>query len=66
MDLTRTVWKRSSYSGSNEGLCVEVATTVPGIIAMRDSKNPSGPALILTPAQWTAFLDDIKKGRVAC
>ncbi|MGP3946765.1 MULTISPECIES: DUF397 domain-containing protein [Streptomyces] len=50
-------WTKSSYS-SNEGpSCVEVATTLTrGTIHIRDSKNPNGPRLAVTPASWTAFV----------
>jgi len=65
MDLTNAQWRKSSRSAGNEGECVEVSVNLRDVIAIRDSKNPTGPALILTPAQWTGFLDDIKKGRFA-
>lgn len=53
-------WK-SSYS-VNETQCVEVAPTSTGGRAIRDSKNPHGPLLQLTPATWQAFLDGAKGG----
>jgi hypothetical protein len=49
MDLTSAKWRKSSYSGSNGGNCVEVAGA-PGQVAVRDSKDPEGPVLLLTPA----------------
>ena len=49
------VWRKSSYSGSNGGDCVEVARTLPAAIAVRDSKDPDGPKLIFTVADWAAF-----------
>jgi hypothetical protein len=52
-----TFW-RSSYSGA-EGNCVEVAVTTGGR-AIRDSKNPHGPLLHLSPTGWQAFLDATK------
>ncbi|QNP71438.1 DUF397 domain-containing protein [Streptomyces roseirectus] len=49
---------KSSYSGGNPGQeCVEVARNIPGVIAVRDSKNPSGPLLRLTPSSWTFLLE---------
>jgi Domain of unknown function (DUF397) len=60
MDLTGADWRKSSYSGGNGGGCVEVARNLPGIIAVRDSKDPQGPALAVTPAQWHALLDSIR------
>jgi hypothetical protein len=60
MDLTKATWRKSSYSGSNGGNCVEVARNLPATVAVRDSKDPHGPALLVTPAQWRALLADLK------
>ncbi|MER6111788.1 DUF397 domain-containing protein [Streptomyces hirsutus] len=48
-------WIKSSYSSDDGPSCVEVATT-PATIHVRDSKNPNGPRLALTPATWETFL----------
>lgn len=49
-------WFKSSYSDSSNGNdCVEVATT-PAAVHVRDSKNPQGPRLALTPTAWAGFL----------
>jgi hypothetical protein len=61
-DLSRAVWRKSSYSGGNGGQCVEVATNLPGIVAVRDSKHPDGPKLIFTPGEWTAFVSRVRDG----
>jgi Domain of unknown function (DUF397) len=68
MDLTGAAWRKSTYSGGNGGTCVEVAV-VPGskegsdhVVALRDSKNPGGPALIFTPAEWEAFTAGVQDG----
>lgn len=53
MDLTRVVWRRSSYSGDTN--CVEVAV-VPPSFAVRDSKDPDGSMLVFSPTVWEAFL----------
>jgi hypothetical protein len=63
MDLTHARWRKSSYSSGNGGNCVEVARNLPGIVAVRDSKNPQGPALVLTPKQWQSFLADTRDGQ---
>ncbi|MFG1877855.1 DUF397 domain-containing protein [Sphaerisporangium sp. NPDC049003] len=68
MDLSNATWRKSSYTGSNGGNCVEVAeftgvTDGPGdteLIAVRDSKNPDGPKLFFTPAEWDAFVNGVK------
>ncbi|GAA3014857.1 DUF397 domain-containing protein [Streptosporangium longisporum] len=62
MDLSKAVWRKSSRSGGNGGQCVEVATNLPGLVAVRDSKNLDGPKLLLTPATWTSFIDSVKTG----
>ena len=55
--LGGAVWRKSSRSNSTGGDCVEVAGNLPGVVGVRDSKNPSGPALVFTPRSWRAFLD---------
>jgi hypothetical protein len=62
MDLNQAQWRKSSRSGSDGGMCVEVATNLPGAVAMRDSKRPDGPVLLVSPSAWTAFLDRMKSG----
>lgn len=49
MDLTNAKWRKSTHSGPNGGECVELAG-VAGAVAVRDSKNPDGPVLLLTRA----------------
>ncbi|MGC4805303.1 DUF397 domain-containing protein [Micromonospora sp. DT233] len=51
--LAAARWRKSSRSG-DEGACVEVAV-VPDAIAVRDSKDPAGPALIFPPTAWATF-----------
>ena len=62
--LDNVIWRKSSYSGSNGGACVEVADNLPGIVAVRDSKDPNGPALTFAPADWLAFTTSIKRGEL--
>jgi hypothetical protein len=59
--LVDAAWRKSSYSGYN-GNCVEVAPLADGSIAMRNSRDPHGPALIYTRAEIAAFLAGIKDG----
>ena len=49
-------WRKSSYSGSTGGQCVEVAACADGLVRIRDSKNPGGPVLSCTSADWQLFL----------
>ena len=45
-DLDPPEWRKSSFSGGSGGNCVEVAGNLPGVIAVRDSKDPGGPVLL--------------------
>lgn len=53
------IWIKSTYSGSEGGSCVEIAS-LPNGIAVRDSKDPSGPVLRFSAAEWRAFVRKIK------
>ena len=60
--LNDAVWRKGSRSNGNGGNnCVEVAFLDTGV-AVRDSKNRSGPALMFTPSEWIAFVDSTKDG----
>jgi uncharacterized protein DUF397 len=59
LGLTGAVWKTSSYSGGN-GSCVEVAD-LGEQVAVRDSKDRSGPALIFSREVWHAFVEELKR-----
>ncbi|MFE7534000.1 DUF397 domain-containing protein [Streptomyces rhizosphaericola] len=59
-DLTSVTWRKSSYSNSDGGQCVEVSDDFPGVIPVRDSKRPEGPALVFGAPAWTAFVNDMR------
>ena len=61
VDLDQAEWHKSTRSGPDSENCVEVAF-VGEAIAVRDSKDPDGPALIFTPAEWDAFVGGAKDG----
>jgi Domain of unknown function (DUF397) len=61
MDLTPRTWRKSSYSGANSGNCIEVASAA-RTVAVRDSKDPQGPQLVITPDRWTAFTRRVNGG----
>jgi hypothetical protein len=61
MDLSRITWRKASYSTGNGGNCVEIASA-PQIVAVRDSKDPHGPALAFTPGRWREFTRAVKTG----
>jgi hypothetical protein len=54
-ELKDAVWTKSPFSGANQGNCVEIAKLSGGRVAVRDSKDQSGPALAFTPSEWAAF-----------
>ncbi|MFE2034096.1 DUF397 domain-containing protein [Streptomyces scopuliridis] len=57
-DLSDAQWEKSSYSSGEGGECVEFARNLAtsGIVPVRDSKTPTGPVLLLTPAAWNDFV----------
>jgi Domain of unknown function (DUF397) len=58
-DLSGAQWHKSTYSGGTGGNCLEVARNLPGVVAVRDSKDRQGPALVFTHDEWAAFTEDI-------
>ncbi|MDH6466115.1 hypothetical protein M2302_006321 [Micromonospora sp. A200] len=63
MDLTGARWRKSTRSGTSGGNCVEVADNLPNVVAVRDSKDSTGPALAFTPTAWHAFVAHIATRR---
>ncbi|WP_433758781.1 DUF397 domain-containing protein [Nocardia sp. CA-135398] len=61
VDLSAARWFKSSRSGTG-GDCVEVAHLDGGMVGVRDSKNPTGPALVFTPGAWDAFTACVTNG----
>jgi hypothetical protein len=53
-------WHKSSFSGNGGGDCVEVARNLPRIVAVRDSKNPHGPVLIISRDEWVRFITRLR------
>ena len=62
--LDNVFWRKSSYSGSNGGNCVEVAMLPEDNRAVRDSKEPHGPKLRFSRCEWRAFTTSIKRGEL--
>lgn len=57
-------WRKARASTTN-GNCVELAPLPDGGVAVRDSKNPTGPSLRFTAAEWSAFADGMAAGEFA-
>lgn len=58
-DLSEVRWRKSTRSGNTGGACVEVALMT-GMVAVRDSKDPSGPAYLFDRQSWAAFVLDVR------
>ncbi|MFC9220025.1 DUF397 domain-containing protein [Streptomyces hygroscopicus] len=64
MTTESPVWFTSSYS-NNGGACVEVAANLVasrGVVPVRDSKDPHGPALLFEPTAWSSFVSAVRRG----
>lgn len=64
-DFTGAIWRKSSRS-NDQGLCVEVADNLvdrTGLVGVRDSKDLTGPILLVSPPGWSAFVDALRVGR---
>jgi hypothetical protein len=59
--LSGPSWRKSSYS-ANGANCVEVASNLPGAVAVRDSKDRDGATLVTSQPVWSAFIAGIKRG----
>ena len=62
-DLSQAQWRKATRSSSGTGGCVEVASNLPGVAAIRDSKRPEDGAHVVDRAAFAAFLADVKAGR---
>lgn len=60
--MTPGPWRKSSYSNSEGGSCVEVLDGHPAGVPVRDSKSPQGPALLIPAASWSSFASAVKAG----
>ncbi|GCD38552.1 toxin [Streptomyces chrestomyceticus JCM 4735] len=55
-------WRKSTYSGGGGGNCLEVWDGIPGLIPVRDSKAPHGPALVFSHVAFAAFVGALNRG----
>ncbi len=62
--MSNETWRKSSYSGSGDekggNNCLEVSDRIPGLVPVRDSKNPHGPALLFPAPAWAAFVAGLR------
>jgi Domain of unknown function (DUF397) len=63
MDLLDARWRKSSYSGAGNE-CVEVAVNLDAVVAVRDSKDPAGPALVFDAHEFRTFIGRTKAGEL--
>ncbi|WP_329302064.1 DUF397 domain-containing protein [Streptomyces sp. NBC_00659] len=60
IDLSVVTWRKSSYSNSDGGACVEVSDDFAAVVPVRDSKVPHGPALVFPAAGWASFVSAVR------
>jgi hypothetical protein len=61
IDLSRANWRTSSHSGGNGGQCVEVASNLPGVVVVRDSKARRAGTLAFSRATWPGFIATLRE-----
>ncbi|MEU3190077.1 DUF397 domain-containing protein [Streptomyces sp. NPDC006992] len=61
-ELSAVTWRKSSYSNSDGGACVEVSDDFATLVPVRDSKAPHGPVLTFAADGWSSFLSAVKGG----
>ncbi|WP_149183685.1 DUF397 domain-containing protein [Streptomyces sp. TRM49041] len=65
IDLSAATWRKSSYSNSDGGECVEVSDDFAAVVPVRDSKTPSGSVLVFPAGDWASFVAAVKGGRLS-
>jgi hypothetical protein len=60
-DLSAACWRKSTHSSGDGGECLEVSDDFPGLVPVRDSKNPTGPTLTLAAGAWADFVAHIAR-----
>ncbi|MFG2916744.1 DUF397 domain-containing protein [Kitasatospora sp. NPDC048298] len=64
IEVAAAAWRKSSHSNSDGGNCVEVAPGFPGLVPVRDSKDPAGPVLVFPGSSWSAFVEAVRAGHL--
>ncbi|BCL29050.1 DUF397 domain-containing protein [Streptomyces aurantiacus] len=60
-NLSTAIWRKSSYSEGGDNDCVEVADGYPGVVPVRDSKVPDGPAVVFGVDSWASFVSGVRE-----
>ena len=60
MNLSRVEWRKATRTTNNSGACVEVARRLQGVIVVRDSKDPEGGTIVVSPRAWESLTRRIK------
>jgi hypothetical protein len=60
IDLSNVTWRKSSYSNTDGGECIEVSDSVPPLVPVRDSKDTTRSPLLFAAGAWSAFVDGVK------
>lgn len=61
IDPSTLTWRKSSYSNSDGGACLEFAPNLPAVVPVRDSKNPAHGTLLFEAGAWSGFVGAVKK-----
>ncbi|MET9534317.1 MULTISPECIES: DUF397 domain-containing protein [unclassified Streptomyces] len=65
VDLNAVTWRKSSYSNSDGGACVEVSDDFAAIVPVRDSKYPDGPVVTFAAHGWSSFVSALCEGELS-
>ncbi|MEU0274890.1 DUF397 domain-containing protein [Streptomyces sp. NPDC006307] len=64
IDLSAATWRKSSYSNSDGGECVEISDDFAAVVPVRDSKTLHGPVLVFRAEGWASFISAVKGGHL--
>lgn len=62
--LNAATWRKSSYSNSDGGACLEVCDDFDGVVPVRDSKQVNGPVIVFPVADWGSFVSALQRGEL--
>ncbi|MEV5321746.1 DUF397 domain-containing protein [Streptomyces sp. NPDC052687] len=62
--LNAATWRKSSYSNSDGGACLEVCGDFDAVVPVRDSKQMNGPVIVFPAAGWDSFVSAVQRGEL--